>query len=179
MKMDPKDYHPWLNIAHSASQTITIFTLNWMEKLSRWPWWYIFPLVFNSCSKISTNFDIIQWIPVILAALFTSLFQYNNKLHWVVMNFLMGLLSWGALEYVLHRWFFHVTMESTWTNFYHFFIHGIHHLTPLDTTRLTFPPWFAIVIAFGIYSTGMKFIATWTGYHAWFAGMVSGINGMY
>jgi 4-hydroxysphinganine ceramide fatty acyl 2-hydroxylase len=37
-------------------------------------------------------------------------------------------------------------------NFYHFFAHGIHHLTPMDEDRITFPPTFSLVLGFAFFS---------------------------
>lgn len=44
--MNPPDmYQKWLGAAHSATITIRIFQRDILEACSRWPWWYIFPLV--------------------------------------------------------------------------------------------------------------------------------------
>jgi len=55
-----------------------------------------------------------------------------------------------------------------------FFAHGIHHLTPNDSTRLTFPPTFSGVIALVIAQIPGTVIPIWTGIHSAFAGVATG-----
>jgi len=128
LDMNPKVYHEWLHGASSGSTTIRIFSSDWMELFTRWPWWYIFVL----------------WLPVISYALSVSL--SNTSLVPTLATFWFGVFMWALSEYLVHRFLFHIETNTTLGNFYHFFAHGIHHLIPLDATRLTFPPPFSIGI---------------------------------
>jgi len=85
---------------------------------------------------------------------------------------LFGLLFWSFLEYCAHRWLFHMDTESHIGNFYHFMAHGIHHLSPLDPTRLTFPPVFSVFIVAGLYKLLGNFGIPI--YDAFFAGALCG-----
>jgi sterol desaturase/sphingolipid hydroxylase (fatty acid hydroxylase superfamily) len=66
-------------------------------------------------------------------------------------TFVMGLGIWTFAEYLLHRFVFHFEPHGNFGNWFHYFAHGIHHVTPNDSSRLTFPPLFASVIAFGCH----------------------------
>lgn len=52
---------------------------------------------------------------------------------------LLGILIWGAIEYCLHRFVFHMRPTGYWTQTIHFALHGIHHVSPRDPNRLVFP----------------------------------------
>lgn len=87
--------------------------------------------------------------------------------------YLVGLLSWSIVEYGLHRFVFHMHTTTTGWNYFHFFAHGIHHLTPNDSTRLTFPPTFSALIALGLLQVpGLVSVAT--GIQPYLAGLATG-----
>lgn len=152
---DPSKYQLWI---HSVQiSTLRIFQIDILEKLSHYPWWYIFPL----------------WIPMIFLNLYLAQQQIQN-IFGVIFRFFIGLISWSLMEYFLHRYVFHIDTKSIPGNFFHFFAHGIHHLSPLDTTRLTFPPYFSIVIGIIIYSLSTRFFSLQSGVQAWFAGLITG-----
>lgn len=98
--------------------------------------------------------------------------NHVSVLHTIVM-FTFGLLSWSIVEYTLHRFVFHMTTNTTMWNYVHFFAHGIHHITPNDSTRLTFPPTFSGVIALGIAQLP-GIIPETTGIHSFLAGLATG-----
>ncbi|KAF2070847.1 hypothetical protein CYY_007833 [Polysphondylium violaceum] len=132
--LEGENYQKWIH-SQTGLKNIIIFDNSFLELFTRWPWWYIFVL----------------WIPVITATFTYSLMQEKSTLLYSSSIFGLGLLSWGFVEYLLHRFVFHLNTSSYWGNFFHFFIHGIHHLTPFDASRLTFPPVFSILIGIGFY----------------------------
>lgn len=125
-------YHEWIHTSGRPNR-IRIFRSDTLEGLSTWTWWYIIPL----------------WTPVIFVNVVESLRRsgFSNTLT----GFTVGLLLWGLMEYVLHRFVFHHEPTTNWGNVFHFLLHGIHHMTPNDSQRLTFPPAFSVTIAFFIY----------------------------
>lgn len=148
-----RDYNDWLH-SQFGLQKIIIFD-NWFETFTRWPWWYIF----------------IMWLPF-------DFYMLKNALQHVSVAaslnmFIVGLLSWSIVEYTLHRFVFHIYTYSTNWNIFHFFAHGIHHLTPNDSTRLTFPPMFNAVICV-LVTQLPRIVAPSTGVHAWIAGITFG-----
>jgi cytochrome b involved in lipid metabolism/sterol desaturase/sphingolipid hydroxylase (fatty acid hydroxylase superfamily) len=152
LSMDPSKYQQWIHQA-SGDLTMRIFQSNFFESLSRWPWWYIFP----------------TWIPVILILFGMSLW-HGHSLAATIFTFICGFFAWGLIEYLLHRFFFHVDTASKIGNFYHLFAHGLHHLSPLDPSRLTFPPIFAVFVALGLWQLVSKVIFFVPTLHALYAG---------
>jgi len=142
MNMNPKIYQDWIHGASIGTSTFRIFESNFFEMMSRYPWWYILPL----------------WLPVIFMLILNSVFK--SSLLATIPSVVVGFFLWGAIEYVLHRFLFHMESDTPIRNFVHFFAHGIHHIIPLDPTRLTFPPSFAIPLIFSIYQL-VSLFTTW------------------
>jgi len=126
------NYQPWV---HSnpvfGSKGMIIFPFNFLEIFTRWPWWYV-----------------LAWAPISSYCFFLSL---QNSIVLTFFYFILGILLWGLLEYTLHRFVFHYITESGGGNVAHYFMHGIHHLTPTDSMRLTFPPYFTIFLGVSVY----------------------------
>uniref|UniRef100_A0A8C0UYX9 Fatty acid 2-hydroxylase n=1 Tax=Cyanistes caeruleus TaxID=156563 RepID=A0A8C0UYX9_CYACU len=99
------------------------------------------------------------WTPVVLYlswVSYTSLAQGNTRLfssftteysipvhkYYFPFIFLLGMILWSLLEYLIHRFVFH--MKPPASNYYlitlHFLLHGQHHKSPFDSSRLVFPP---------------------------------------
>eukprot|EP01133_Synstelium_polycarpum_P013678 gene13678-16110_t len=87
---------------------------------------------------------------------YSSLQSPNSSYLLTLITFCFGLFFWSFIEYILHRFVFHIKTSSYWGNFAHFFIHGIHHITPYDSTRLTFPPMFSFLIASSLWNLLQK-----------------------
>ena len=61
----------------------------------------------------------------------------------VALCFLLGNFIWTVLEYVLHRFLFHLDEYLPDHNIaltIHFLLHGVHHYIPMDRLRLVMPP---------------------------------------
>jgi len=150
------EYYEWLDNA-STENTIRLFHSTFLEAFSRWPWWYIFLL----------------WIPSISLLLGMSL--YNGvTVPRSLSLFVLGAFSWGLLEYFIHRFVFHFQYPGHIGNVAHFMLHGIHHLTPHDASRLTFPPVFSLVFTLVVYNALLSVFAPETGIQAWAAGLALG-----
>ncbi|KAF3817653.1 hypothetical protein GH733_012940 [Mirounga leonina] len=56
--------------------------------------------------------------------------------------FVLGMLLWSLLEYLIHRFLFHMKppSDSHYLIMLHFILHGQHHKAPFDESRLVFPP---------------------------------------
>ncbi|XP_074534371.1 fatty acid 2-hydroxylase [Halichoeres trimaculatus] len=67
--------------------------------------------------------------------------------------FLTGWFLWSFVEYCIHRFVFH--MKPPAHNYYlitiHFLLHGQHHKSPFDGSRLVFPPGLASIVVGGFY----------------------------
>ena len=61
--------------------------------------------------------------------------------------FLSGALAFTFIEYLMHRFLFHLPPWSETSKKIAYNLHGIHHDYPKDKTRLAMPPYVSIVLA--------------------------------
>ncbi|XP_054152151.1 fatty acid 2-hydroxylase isoform X1 [Melozone crissalis] len=134
-------YDEWVH--QPVDRPIRLFHSDFLEFLSKTAWYVVFMV----------------WTPVVLYlswVSYTSLAQGNTRLfssftteysipvhkYYFPFIFLLGMVLWSLLEYLIHRFVFH--MKPPASNYYlitlHFLLHGQHHKSPFDSSRLVFPP---------------------------------------
>ena len=65
----------------------------------------------------------------------------------VVLLFLSGGLVFTLIEYLVHRYIYHIKPNGPRTERFSYTAHGVHHDYPKDKSRLAMPPLLAIVVA--------------------------------
>ncbi|VXD20903.1 sterol desaturase family protein [Marinoscillum sp. 108] len=68
--------------------------------------------------------------------------------------FVAGLLAFTLIEYIMHRFLFHLQPKTDKQEKFAYTVHGVHHDYPKDKDRLAMPPPLSIVISalfFGLY----------------------------
>jgi len=73
--------------------------------------------------------------------------------------FVVGLLVWTFLEYLLHRFLFHMTARTPEERFRSFMVHGYHHEFPNDKLRLVAPPLMSWPIAAVMFAMPLLSVA--------------------
>jgi sterol desaturase/sphingolipid hydroxylase (fatty acid hydroxylase superfamily) len=63
-----------------------------------------------------------------------------------VLFFIVGAIAWTLVEYLLHRFLFHIKPGK-----FQYTIHGVHHEYPRDKERLMMPPLPGIIISAFFY----------------------------
>ncbi|XP_034477837.1 dihydroceramide fatty acyl 2-hydroxylase FAH2 [Drosophila innubila] len=135
-----KYYDEWVH--KPVDRPLRLFGPWYLEMCTKTPWWVV-PLF---------------WIPVIVGFMLPEFQAKAHNINDIALlsgHILFGVLFWTLLEYVLHRWVFHVKLTSNsppWLCTFHFMIHGLHHKVPFDPMRLVFPPLPGVVIAVVIYT---------------------------
>ena len=79
--------------------------------------------------------------------------------------FLVGLLAFTFVEYLVHRYVYHIPATSPGRAKFQYTMHGVHHEYPKDKTRLAMPPIVTVFVAsllffifrftFGSYAFGL------------------------
>ncbi|KAL2075706.1 hypothetical protein VTL71DRAFT_649 [Oculimacula yallundae] len=106
---------------------------NFLEPLSKTAWWVI-PTV---------------WLPPVVYGTYVASKGFSNP----VVNaayWLFGLFLWTLVEYVLHRFLFHLDKwlpDNRVAITLHFLLHGVHHYLPMDKLRLVMPPTLFLALA--------------------------------
>lgn len=65
--------------------------------------------------------------------------------------FLVGLLLFSLIEYLVHRYVFHMITNTKLRERIQYTFHGVHHEFPKDTSRLAMPPVVSVVIVTSLY----------------------------
>ncbi len=94
---------------------------------------------------------LLVWTPVVFALIWYS--SQVEHLSWalVVTYGALGFVSWTLLEYVVHRFLFHFESENPKLKQIHILIHGLHHMDPIDPTRLVLPPAGSLILGVIFY----------------------------
>lgn len=64
-----------------------------------------------------------------------------------ILLFIGGLLTFTLVEYLIHRYTFHMEADTPKKERLQYVLHGAHHDFPKDKTRLAMPPLVSIVLA--------------------------------
>ncbi len=81
-----------------------------------------------------------MYFPVIFFMLYYgSAYKGVPKLTEVVL-FVAGIFFWSFFEYLMHRYVFHLVLESKAGKRFVYTMHGVHHEFPRDKERLFMPP---------------------------------------
>lgn len=174
-----KDYEQWVH-SPSSKPSYRLFTSDFCEFFSK-TYWFVVPLM---------------WLPVVflfcLSAHYCAVSDANSNrseppavcahvglsaqpatLAILLPAFTLGVLIWTLLEYCLHRFLFHLIVDTPFWITFHFIMHGQHHKFPLDRFRLVFPPLPAAVFA-AIFHTTFNILFPLHVARCVFAGVVFG-----
>lgn len=61
--------------------------------------------------------------------------------------FFLGFLSFTFVEYLVHRYVYHIDTGTEWRKKFQYNAHGVHHEFPKDKDRLAMPPLLSITVA--------------------------------
>jgi len=68
-----------------------------------------------------------------------------------ILLFFTGLLAFTLVEYLVHRYTFHMEADSPKKERLQYVLHGAHHDFPKDKTRLAMPPIVSVCLAAGFF----------------------------
>jgi sterol desaturase/sphingolipid hydroxylase (fatty acid hydroxylase superfamily) len=93
----------------------------------------------EACSRVHPSTPFIFYIPLTLALFGWGLYSGTTTLVRCAIFLPLGFLTWVALEYCIHRYFFHWEGNGPFTRRVHEIAHGYHHKYPDDSKRLVMP----------------------------------------
>ena len=137
---------------------VRLFDTEWVEMCS-YTYWYII---------------IMAWIPYQVYCYMNI--PEENTTGQTLFYWAYGVVGWTIMEYLLHRFLFHMEDHwyfPNWPPFwvFHFTIHGIHHAFPQDPGRIVMPP----IAGYGFFIFIIKpiwdIILPLHGQHAFYIGM--------
>jgi 4-hydroxysphinganine ceramide fatty acyl 2-hydroxylase len=113
-----------------------------------------------------------MYFPVIVFMLYYGVSYKGLSIGKEVLLFVFGALFWSLFEYIMHRYLFHMIVESPKAQKFVYTLHGVHHEYPRDKERLFMPPVPSIIIATIIFSI-MRLLMGWNAL-AFFPGFLLG-----
>ncbi len=85
---------------------------------------------------------------VIAAALiYYGIFEKGFQVPMMVLLFFAGLFFFTFVEYIMHRYLYHIPATTPRKQKISYTMHGVHHDYPKDKSRLAMPPLLSLVIA--------------------------------
>ncbi|XP_061533321.1 fatty acid 2-hydroxylase [Phycodurus eques] len=144
-------YDAWVH--QPVDRPIRLFGNPFLEASTKTSWYWVpvvwLPLVcylswscYTTLAKGTTTIAI------------TSDFSFMVHKYTFPLFFMMGWFLWSFIEYCIHRFVFH--MKPPAHNYYlitlHFLLHGQHHKSPFDGSRLVFPPGLASFVVGTFYT---------------------------
>ncbi len=82
-----------------------------------------------------------------ILALYASIAWLNMPLLTVIPLFIVGTFFFTLVEYLVHRYFYHMGASSPRKARMQYMIHGVHHDHPRDKKRLALPPLASAILA--------------------------------
>jgi sterol desaturase/sphingolipid hydroxylase (fatty acid hydroxylase superfamily) len=92
-------------------------------------------------------------VPLVIFGLYAAALLYWSISHTslsagvTIVMFVLGAISFTWLEYVVHRYVFHMKTFTALRERIQYTIHGVHHEFPKDKERLAMPPLLSITLA--------------------------------
>lgn len=93
----------------------------------------------EACSRVHPVAPFAFYIPIVVALMVYALGTGKSTLAQVALFIPLGWVTWSAMEYAIHRGFFHWEGSGPFTRKVHEIIHGYHHRYPDDSLRLVMP----------------------------------------
>ncbi|KAB2093344.1 hypothetical protein ES319_A02G090800v1 [Gossypium barbadense] len=135
-----ESYQEWVHQPIVSKEGPRFFESDFWEFLTRTAWWAI-PTI---------------WLPVVCWCISMSV-RMGHTLSQIALMVAFGIFVWTFVEYVLHRFLFHIETKSYWGNTIHYLLHGCHHKHPMDGLRLVFPPAAAAILCIPKYHLNHHF----------------------
>ncbi|MCW5898487.1 MAG: sterol desaturase family protein [Flavobacteriales bacterium] len=103
--------------------------------------------VLEALTKTHIAFPLTIFYGTGLLALYASLVWFHMGVVASVALFLVGAFSFTLVEYVVHRYFYHMGTDSPRKARIQYIFHGVHHDHPRDKKRLALPPLMSALVA--------------------------------
>jgi sterol desaturase/sphingolipid hydroxylase (fatty acid hydroxylase superfamily) len=116
----------------------------------------------------------VVWGPIIAGCTYATMSDARFSATSAISGFVFGFLAWTLLEYLLHRFVFHLAPDQTFeSKLRQFMVHGYHHEFPNDRMRLVAPLLLSIPIATVILVVYVLLLGRYR-FLMWFAGTAAG-----
>src|SRR5262245_60181995 len=95
--------------------------------------------VLERFSRVHPLTPLLLWGPIVAWLTWRSIAVRDLGIGPVAAFGAAGLLAWTLVEYLVHRFVFHLEPTTPWRRRLQFIVHGVHHAAPDDPRRLLMP----------------------------------------
>lgn len=98
-------------------------------------------------SHTHISFPLIIFGTISIALIYYGIIEKGFRTPMMVFLFFSGLLVFTFVEYIMHRYLYHIPATSDYRKKISYTMHGVHHDYPKDKSRLAMPPILSLIIA--------------------------------
>ena len=98
-----------------------------------------------------------MYFPVIAFMLYYGTVHKGVSVGSELLLFFSGIAFWTLFEYIMHRYLFHMFVESERAKKFVYTLHGVHHEYPRDKERLFMPPVPSIIVSSIVFIISPRF----------------------
>jgi sterol desaturase/sphingolipid hydroxylase (fatty acid hydroxylase superfamily) len=114
------------------------------------------------------------WGPIIAYCLYATVADARFRPALALTGFVLGFVAWTLIEYLLHRYVFHLVPEADFdSKLKQFMVHGYHHEFPNDRMRLVAPLLLSAPIGLVVAAAYFALLGRYH-WQVWFAGTAVG-----
>jgi 4-hydroxysphinganine ceramide fatty acyl 2-hydroxylase len=124
----------------APTQTMATKTINDSGRIFQNP-------VLEALTKTHIAFPLTIFYGTGIVALYGTIAWLNKGVMAAVALFLVGAFFFTLVEYLVHRYFYHMSTESPRKARIQYIFHGVHHDHPRDKKRLALPPLMSVLVA--------------------------------
>ena len=103
--------------------------------------------ILEKLSRTHISVPLIVFAAYAISLLYWSTTHTSLSVGTTVGMFFLGFLSFTFVEYLVHRYVYHISTHSEWRKKFQYNAHGVHHEFPKDKDRLAMPPLLSITVA--------------------------------
>ncbi len=104
-------------------------------------------------SRTHISIPIAMFLGVSAYALYYGISATSIGFGSAILLILGGFLVFTFVEYLMHRYLYHMVPDTKWKDKFQYSIHGVHHDYPKDKDRLAMPPFIS-----GLYAAILYFL---------------------
>ncbi|WMJ75572.1 sterol desaturase family protein [Cytophagaceae bacterium ABcell3] len=117
--------------------------------------------VLEKLSRTHISVPITIFLSISAGLLFYAFKHTALPAYLIPLVFMAGTLLFSFLEYLVHRYLFHMSTHTEGRKRMQYICHGVHHEYPKDKTRLAMPPLASIFLATAFFALYYLVMDTW------------------
>ncbi len=107
--------------------------------------------VLEKLSRTHISIPIVLFLGISVVSLYYALTTTSISLTFGLLVITIGFLAFTFVEYMMHKYFFHMEPDNAIKDKVQYSVHGVHHDYPRDKDRLAMPPFISAFYAMVFY----------------------------